>query len=62
MSKGNDSARLPRALRKHLRRQKAILRATLPPEEARRAVEQLVRRVRRGSGSETREPSAADRS
>ena len=38
---------LPRSVRKHLRQQKAILRRTLPREEADKAIEQLVRGFRR---------------
>ena len=39
----------PKSIRKHLREQKAVLRRTLPAEEAEKAIEQLVRATRRPS-------------
>jgi hypothetical protein len=45
--------RLPRSLRKYLRTQKAELRRTLAPAEAQRAIDQLVRSLRRSTGTQS---------
>ena len=42
--------RLPRSIRKHIRRQKAQLRRQLSAAEASRAIDQLVRRLRHDAG------------
>jgi hypothetical protein len=49
MTSKNRVRRLPRSIRKHLRQQKALLRRTLPAAEARRAIEQLERRLGAGT-------------
>jgi hypothetical protein len=51
MSTARNTRRLPRSLRKHIRTEKARFRNTLPAEEAERAIERLVKRLRRAAGS-----------
>lgn len=48
MSANRQPTRLPRSIRKYLRKEKARLRRQLPVEEASRAVAQLMRGLRRG--------------
>lgn len=53
MKEAHERKRLPRAIRKHLRHEKARIRHLLPPAEARRAIEQLVNRFRRMGAAPT---------
>jgi hypothetical protein len=57
VSTNRPNRRLPRSLRKYLRNEKARLRRQLPAEEARRAVEQLLRGLRRAGAPPTDAPT-----
>ncbi|HET6278530.1 MAG TPA: hypothetical protein VFG08_07090 [Candidatus Polarisedimenticolia bacterium] len=48
MNADRNNRRLPHSIRKRIRLEKARLRRELPAAEAKRAIEQLVRRYRRG--------------
>ena len=52
MSTTTKVKRLPQSVRKHVRREKARLRATLPPAEAAQAIERLMRGLRQGTTAE----------
>ncbi len=47
MTKVEDKNRVPRSVRKHIRRRKAAIRRELPPEQAKRAIERLMREAQR---------------
>jgi len=55
----HDRRRPSRSIRKHIRQEKARLRHLLPPAEARRAIDQLSVRFRRGAGTKSEKPGGA---
>ena len=56
MTTVNDIRPLPRSIRKHIRREKARLRSVLSPAEARRTIDQLLRRLRSERGLDATRP------